>query len=303
MKSERLLKILSILETRNLITIRELSERLGVSTRTIRRDMDTLGLMGFPITSKRGLNGGWYLLDNFKTSIKTLSEDELQILTMNPSQQVLTDLESHDKQLAIENKMSKLRSVGSNRYIHIDTENWFEKLEKESFIPIIYQKIKSRNKIIIKYAGRNNHESEYEIEGLGIVLNINEWYLIARKSNETYRTFKVSRVKAVNETGEAYNYPEGFSLKNFWADSKKEFEKTAYSYKVDLVIDKKKIEHIGKYFRITKSINLSDNEMIVTLIFDNVHSAKRTLAGFMDLIIEIKNDELQDIINRHISTL
>ncbi len=303
MKSVRLMKILNMLESRDLITTAELSERLGVSTRTIRRDMDTLGLMGFPITSKRGAYGGWYLLDNFKTSIKTLSEEELQILTMNPSQQVLTDLESHDKQLAIENKMSKIRSIGTNRYIHIDTVNWFEKLEKESLISAIYKMIKTRRKMIIKYTARDNQEREYELEGLGIVLNINEWYLIAKKSNETYRTFKVSRIMTIYETDEVYEYPEAFSLKSFWTDSKKKFGGIAESYMVDVIIDKKNTEYLRKYFRFTNDINLSDNQLMVTLVFDNTHSAKRQLVGFMDLIVDIKNDDLKDTIKNHIRSL
>lgn len=303
MKSERLMKILNMLESRDLITTAELSERLGVSTRTIRRDMDTLGLMGFPITSKRGAYGGWCLLDNFKTSIKTLSEEELQILTMNPSQQVLTDLESHDKQLAIENKMSKIRSIGTNRYIHIDTVNWFEKLEKESLISAIYKMIKTRRKMIIKYTARDNQEREYELEGLGIVLNINEWYLIAKKSNETYRTFKVSRIMTIYETDEVYEYPEAFSLKSFWTDSKKKFGGIAESYMVDVIIDKKNTEYLRKYFRFTNDINLSDNQLMVTLVFDNTHSAKRTLVGFIDLIVDIKNDDLKDTIKNHIRSL
>ncbi|WP_052256026.1 hypothetical protein [Salinicoccus sp. YB14-2] len=72
---------------------------------------------------------------------------------------------------------------------------------------------------------------------------------------------------------------------------------------VDVIIDKKNTEYLRKYFRFTNDINLSDNQLMVTLVFDNTHSAKRTLVGFMVLIVDIKNDDLKDTIKNHIRSL
>lgn len=300
MKSDRLFKILNLLESRDVVSTRIFAERLNVSDRTIRRDMDSLSLMGYPIVSKRGANGGWYLLNNFKSSIKTLTEDEINLLTIGPSQQLLTDLNFYDQQLSLENK---LNHVEFNKYVHIDTSNWFDELQRSSLIRVIYQNIKKRKKISIKYCKRNEETKIYKIDCLGIVLNIDEWYLVGRKKNESIRVFKVSRIDEIYEENEVFEYPKEFSLKDTWIENKNNFKKIADKYKVNIIINQKDMELIEKSFRIESYKNQRDNMQQLTLIFDNLDTAKRNLSGFMDIIKDIQCKELKNIINRHIKSL
>ncbi|MFY2153258.1 helix-turn-helix transcriptional regulator [Mammaliicoccus sciuri] len=300
MKSDRLFKILNLLESRDVVSTRIFAERLNVSDRTIRRDMDSLSLMGYPIVSKRGANGGWYLLNNFKSSIKTLTEDEINLLTIGPSQQLLTDLNFYDQQLSLENK---LNHVEFNKYVHIDTSNWFDELQRSSLIRVIYQNIKKRKKISIKYCKRNEETKIYKIDCLGIVLNIDEWYLVGKKKNESIRVFKVSRIDEIYEENEVFEYPKEFSLKDTWIENKNNFKKIADKYKVSIIINQKDMELIEKSFRIESYKNQRDNMQQLTLIFDNLDTAKRNLSGFMDIIKDIQCKELKNIINRHIKLL
>ena len=300
MKSDRLFKILNLLESRDVVSTRIFAERLNVSDRTIRRDMDSLSLMGYPIVSKRGANGGWYLLNNFKSSIKTLTEDEINLLTIGPSQQLLTDLNFYDQQLSLENK---LNHVEFNKYVHIDTSNWFDELQRSSLLRVIYQNIKKRKKISIKYCKRNEETKIYKIDCLGIVLNIDEWYLVGRKKNESIRVFKVSRIDEKYEENEVFEYPKEFSLKDTWIENKNNFKKIADKYKVNIIINQKDMELIEKSFRIESYKNQRDNMQQLTLIFDNLDTAKRNLSGFMDIIKDIQCKELKNIINRHIKSL
>lgn len=300
MKSDRLFKILNLLESRDVVSTRIFAERLNVSDRTIRRDMDSLSLMGYPIVSKRGANGGWYLLNNFKSSIKTLTEDEINLLTIGPSQQLLTDLNFYDQQLSLENK---LNHVEFNKYVHIDTSNWFDELQRSSLIRVIYQNIKKRKKISIKYCKRNEETKIYKIDCLGIVLNIDEWYLVGKKKNESIRVFKVSRIDEIYEENEVFEYPKEFSLKDTWIENKNNFKKIADNYKVNIIINQKDMELIEKSFRIESYKNQRDNMQQLTLIFDNLDTAKRNLSGFMDIIKDIQCKELKNIINRHIKLL
>ena len=47
--SARLLRVLSLLQTRREWTGDEMAERLGVTTRTVRRDVDKLRSLGYPV--------------------------------------------------------------------------------------------------------------------------------------------------------------------------------------------------------------------------------------------------------------
>jgi predicted DNA-binding transcriptional regulator YafY len=59
--SARLLRMLSLLQARRDWTGPELAERLGVTPRTVRRDVDKLRALGYPVSASTGTNGGYRL--------------------------------------------------------------------------------------------------------------------------------------------------------------------------------------------------------------------------------------------------
>jgi predicted DNA-binding transcriptional regulator YafY len=59
--SARLLRLLSLLQARRDWTSTELAARLGVTTRTIRRDMGRLRGLGYPVEARPGVAGGYRL--------------------------------------------------------------------------------------------------------------------------------------------------------------------------------------------------------------------------------------------------
>ena len=59
--SARLLRLLSLLQARRDWTGAELATRLGVTTRTIRNDVDRLRGLGYPVDARPGVAGGYRL--------------------------------------------------------------------------------------------------------------------------------------------------------------------------------------------------------------------------------------------------
>src|SRR5260370_19288518 len=59
--SARLLRLLSLLQGRRDWTSAELAGRLGVTTRTIRHDVDRLRGLGYPVNARPGVAGGYRL--------------------------------------------------------------------------------------------------------------------------------------------------------------------------------------------------------------------------------------------------
>src|SRR5258708_37345494 len=59
--SARTLRLLSLLQTHRYWPGTELAERLEVSVRTLRRDVDRLRELGYPIQAQRGVDGGYQL--------------------------------------------------------------------------------------------------------------------------------------------------------------------------------------------------------------------------------------------------
>src|SRR5499425_1394799 len=59
--SSRTLRLLSLLQNHRYWPGSELAERLGVSPRTLRRDIDRLRELGYPVEAHRGVDGGYQL--------------------------------------------------------------------------------------------------------------------------------------------------------------------------------------------------------------------------------------------------
>lgn len=74
--STRALELLGLLQSRRHWPGDELARRLGVSQRTLRRDVDGLQELGYPITTTRGTGGGYQLSSGASLPPLVLSEDE-----------------------------------------------------------------------------------------------------------------------------------------------------------------------------------------------------------------------------------
>ena len=78
--SYRALTLLSLLAGRRRWTLSELADRLGVSSRTVRRDIETLRLLDFPVATVRGPDGGYQL--GSRRTLPPLLFDEDQALAV-----------------------------------------------------------------------------------------------------------------------------------------------------------------------------------------------------------------------------
>src|SRR6202011_4024570 len=72
----RVLALLDILQTGGTRTLHELSDRLGVDERTVRRYVDHLTALDVPVESVRGRYGGYRLASGYRMPPLILSDDE-----------------------------------------------------------------------------------------------------------------------------------------------------------------------------------------------------------------------------------
>jgi len=72
----RLLRLLSLLQSRREWSGRELAERLGVTERTVRRDVDRLRSLDYPVTGTTGTAGGYQLGSGTNLPPLQLDDDE-----------------------------------------------------------------------------------------------------------------------------------------------------------------------------------------------------------------------------------
>ena len=78
----RILALLGLLEARRDWPGAELAERLGVSPRTLRRDVDRLRELGYPVEAARGVGGGYQLGTGSALPPLVLDDDEAVALVL-----------------------------------------------------------------------------------------------------------------------------------------------------------------------------------------------------------------------------
>ncbi len=78
----RTLRLLSLLQTRRYWTGADLADRLGVSVRTLRRDVDRLRELGYPVDASRGVDGGYALAPGAALPPLVLDDDEAVALAV-----------------------------------------------------------------------------------------------------------------------------------------------------------------------------------------------------------------------------
>ena len=80
--SVRMLRLLSLLQTHRHWPGGELAARLEVSVRTLRREVDRLRELGYPVEAQRGVDGGYQLAAGAALPPLVLDDDEAVALAL-----------------------------------------------------------------------------------------------------------------------------------------------------------------------------------------------------------------------------
>jgi predicted DNA-binding transcriptional regulator YafY len=243
MRADRLLSLVMLLQTRGKMTSHALAEELGVSRRTILRDVDALSFSGVPIYSEGGHGGGMALDENYRLSLTGLKEAEVRALFLSSNASLLHDIglgeaaESTLLKIAAALPAPHQPSVDALRQrILIDPVWWWHELQPLPFWDALQQAVYEDRCIRVSYESYGGAESERVLEPYSLVAKASLWYLIARRDGEL-RTYRVSRLKQVTLLDEHFQRTPDFDLPTYWHDHIQEFLATLMEYAFTLRID------------------------------------------------------------------
>ena len=220
MRADRLLQILLLLQTRGRMTAGDLAERLEVSVRTIQRDMDSLSGAGVPVVAVRGGDGGWELVEGFRTTLTGLTPQEALAVAVGRPDTVLRDLGIDSgselgmlKVLASLPELAQQSAEHARQRVHVDLESWREQPEAaRTLLRTLYRAVATDAVSEIRYG---TGTSAFEVHPLGLVTKGLVWYLVATRQGEL-RTYRVSRIADVTVTDRTFVRPPGFDLVTHW---------------------------------------------------------------------------------------
>ncbi|MDO4356072.1 MAG: YafY family protein [Clostridia bacterium] len=202
MKLNRLFEITSILLNRRTVTAAELAERFGVSVRTIYRDIDVLSASGVPVYTTQGAGGGISLLEEYSVNRAMLSdEDRRSILFALQSLQATR----YPQVEGVLEKLGGLFRGGASDWLAVDFTPWGSDPNASNRFEDVRNAILSRRVVEVEYVDSQNRRTTRQMEPLRLEFKQSAWYLWGWcRLRKEYRSFRMSRIKRVTITQEAF---------------------------------------------------------------------------------------------------
>lgn len=209
--SGRLLKLLSLLQTRRDWPGDELAHRLGVSGRTIRRDVERLRDLGYPVEAHTGPAGGYRLHAGTAMPPLLLDDDEAVAIAVGlrtaagtsvagieeTSVRALVKLE----QVLPSHLRRRVNALGSaTRTLPVPGPT----VDPET-LTVIAGACRDRERLRFAYRSRDSSESRRDVEPHSLVNLGRRWYLVAWDTGrEDWRTFRIDRIERAAPNGHRF---------------------------------------------------------------------------------------------------
>lgn len=215
MRSLRLFALLDHLRGRSVpISADALAHLLGVSVRTIYRDMVTLQAMGAPVRGEPGV--GYQLEQGYFLPPLHLDHDEMDAVMLG-MRLIAT---RSDEPLAAAARRASAKFAASmeagqqvtysNLPLRAVSKQTAESEGAKAHLPLLRDAIRRRLVLRITYADLSDNESERTIRPLGLTLFDSAWLLTGWcEAKNAFRNFRADRIGTISGTGATFRHERG----------------------------------------------------------------------------------------------
>ena len=205
MRADRLLSLALLLQARGGATARALAAELGVSVRTVYRDLEALSAAGVPVVTEAGPGGGCRLMDGYRFPLRGLRPDEAEALLILGVPAVLRELGLEGALTAAHRQIRVTAGLTAAALVHLDMPRWFGGQEEVPCLRDLARALRLGRKLAIRYP---TPDREPRVVGpLGLVNKAGTWYLVAEAGD--VRVFRAGRVSAARVLAEPFGRPGG----------------------------------------------------------------------------------------------
>lgn len=291
MKLYRLLHLMNILVNNDKVTIKQLSEKLEVSRRTIYRDLETLTMAGFPIVSYPGYDGGITVAEGYKLDKCLLSlEDWENILTGLNTIKTMGDTEKIEYLIG-KIAPKNIETINQQSDIVIDLSQWYDD-DTQDLIIGIRNAIGNKQLVSIEYISKIS-STVRTIEPYKLVFKERDWYIYAYcLLRMDFRLFKLNRISAYEIMVDNFIPRQvavpSFALKN---ELHEKYNNTQYRIVLEFALENKEflLQALGAL-----NFKIADNKGIIDFNTTNLDYAVNLIISLQDKIKVISPPILQE---------
>lgn len=276
MQVDRLLSIILILMSRDVVTGKELAEHFEVSLRTIYRDIDKISRTMVPIAAIGGKGGGFYIMDSYKMDKMFFSKSEIKPLLsmMRSLKDMLGKNESFNSSITKFENFYDIDNTASS--ISIDISGVSSNKIGE-YLEVINNAIDNSKCVIINYTNRRLESSDRVVDPIKICFFEGAWYFAGFcRARKAYRQFKISRITNLS-LGEAFTKKD---INNEELDAIFSDSYICKSIKVMLKFSKRIANHLTEYFSQDQITYGEDGTIIVSFDSPNEEGLKKYILSF-----------------------
>jgi predicted DNA-binding transcriptional regulator YafY len=210
--STRTLRLLSLLQSRRHWSGPELAGRLEVSARTLRRDVDRLRELGYPVDARRGAEGGYTLAPGAVLPPLVLDDDEAVALAVGLSAAAPTSVTGMgDASLRALAKLVQVmparlrRRVDAVRAVTV-AGSWGPSVPAGGVDPGVLTTValacRDGERLEFGYTAADGRGTDRAVEPFRLVSLGRRWYLVAYDlTRADWRVFRLDRVSGPRGTG------------------------------------------------------------------------------------------------------
>lgn len=207
--SARMLRLLTLLQTHRYWIGAELADRLDVSLRTLRRDVERLRELGYPVRSDRGVGGGYQLAPGASLPPLALDDDEavaLAIGLLTAARTSVADIaEISVRALAkvIQVMPPRLRrQVESLEAATVSSRPpWASQATDSKQLVTVARACRDDRRITFDYTAANGNRTSRLVEPRQMVSLGHLWYLVAYDlGRNDWRSFRLDRMTGATDT-------------------------------------------------------------------------------------------------------
>ena len=209
--SARLLRLLSLLQARRFWTGAELAARLQVTERTVRRDVDRLRALGYPVAATSGVAGGYRLGAGAALPPLLLDDDEALAVALglhSAASGTVTGMEETAvRALAKLQQLLPARLARRVKALHaaVVPLHLSGPAVSAGLLAALASACRDHEELRFAYADRKERASERHVEPHGLVHSGTRWYLVAFDlARADFRTFRVDRVTSTPRPGRRF---------------------------------------------------------------------------------------------------
>ncbi|MFG3229264.1 helix-turn-helix transcriptional regulator [Kitasatospora sp. NPDC048194] len=209
--STRTLRLLSLLQTHRYWPGEELADRLGVSVRTLRRDIDRLRELGYPVEAQRGVDGGYQLAAGAALPPLVIDDEEAVALAVGLQAAAESPVEGvGEASVRVLAKVVQVmparlrRRVEALRAVTVPVD-WGRSAGSgvdPDALTVVALACRDGERLRFSYTAASGPRTERHVEPHRLVCLDRRWYLVAYDLDRAaWRSFRLDRLTAPHGSG------------------------------------------------------------------------------------------------------